>query len=62
MKQIQRIWKVWFRTTRKIRNTTAIITVQGVSQTGRRHNSAVDLSNILGLKFMILPVHRRMLL
>ena len=39
--------KVWFRTTRKIRNTTAIITVQGVSQTGRRHNSAVDLSSIL---------------
>ena len=39
--------KVWFRTTRKIRNTTAIITVQGVPQTGRRRNSAVDLSSIL---------------
>ena len=39
--------KVWYRTVRKIRNTTAIVTVQGVSQVGRRHGSAMDLSSIL---------------
>ena len=44
MKQIKRIWKYGL-TTRKIRNTSN--NYCRVYQTGRRRNSAVDLSSIL---------------